>query len=202
MSFTTLLKHEGKVRFLRAHWARLGAVEARREAFLALLRGQRDGVISVRLEGDAFTLTHRPASRYHEGIQTRLLVSPVQTGGARPKQGSPSPYDAVRSEGVATLLTDSTGALLHEACVASLIGCDGGRLVLVPEDTPRVLSIAEAAVASAFRVTRAPLEVDAGLPLLLANAVGLWEPRQSRPFDPGLKAQLLTLYAQAAEPLA
>ena len=72
---------------------------------------------------------------------------------------------------VATLLTDASGRVLHESCSASIVAWDGRSVVLVPDSTPRVASVAEAALAANEPVRRAPIEVNGDWPSMLCNAV-------------------------------
>jgi len=142
-------------------------------AIARFAREARPGVYAVWAgEGGVLRVEARGGSRLREGMSARLLVSPLAGGGGPvPKPAAPSPFDAVRAEGIATLLTSADGAEIYEACVAAVLGWDGGRLLVVPSDRPRVWSTAEAAVRDHLPVTEAPLAADAALPLLLVNAV-------------------------------
>jgi hypothetical protein len=114
----------------------------------------------------------RAGSTLVDGMPVRLAVSPFAARrGAFPKPGSPSAYDTVRLPGVATLLTSADGSEIHESCVAAVLGWDGTRFVCVPEDRPRVASVAEAAMRATLPFVRAPLRTDDHLPLILLNAV-------------------------------
>jgi hypothetical protein len=126
-------------------------------------------------------------------MPVRRLVSPFAARrGAFPKPGPPNAYDAVRLPGVATLLTSSDGSEIFESCVAAVLGWDGARFVCVPEDRPRVASVAEAAVRAALPWVRAPLRVAERLPLVLLNAVaGPCSVRTGRPPVPADVMQLL-----------
>lgn len=160
----------GAVPLLARHAARLGdgAAEA-----LALWRtSAAAGVYRVMWDGKVLTPSLRPASRLVEGMPSRLAVSPFASKRGRfPKPAPPSGYDAVRADGVATLLTSADGRELYESCAATLVAWDGQGLVLAPEDAPAVASLAEAAVAANVEVRRHPLEVASDWPLLLLNAV-------------------------------
>jgi hypothetical protein len=107
----------------------------------------------------------------------RVLRSPVaDRGGPFPKPPPPGPYAAVRERGVATLLASPSGDELWESCVAALVGWDGAGIVLVPEDRPRVASVAEATLAAAFPHRRGPIAARGDTALLLANAVATCRP--------------------------
>ena len=56
-------------------------------------------------------------------------------------------------------------------CASAVLGWDGTHFVGVPEDLPRVASVAEAAVRATLPFVRASLRTDARLPLILINAV-------------------------------
>lgn len=169
--FTSLLvTAERRVPLFEGHVRRLG--EASRAPMRAFLAAASPGVYRVTWDGATLTPTPRGPSRLQEGMPTRLAVSPFAgTRGRFPKPLPPSPYEAVRVPGVATLLTDAAGRELYESCVASLVAWDGAQLVLVPEEAPGVASLAEAAVAEGLPHRRAPLLVASGWPLLLINAV-------------------------------
>ncbi len=141
--------------------------------FARFAREAEPGVWAVTVDvGGRWRAEPRGPTRLYEGMPTRLAVSPL-AGGAGPiaKPASPSPYDAVRAEGVATLLTSADGAEIHEACVAAVVGWDGTRLVLAPRDRPRVWSTAEAAIREHLGFMEAPLLPGDGRPILLVNAV-------------------------------
>jgi len=142
-------------------------------AFARFAGTARPGVHAVWFgEGGALRVESRGGSRLREGMPARFLVSPLAGGrGTVPKPAPPSPYDAVRAEGVATLLTSADGAEIYEACVAAVLGWDGRRIVCVPGDRPRVWSTAEAAVREHLPVTEVPIAADSTMALLLVNAV-------------------------------
>lgn len=168
--YTTLKVTEAGVLLFEAHRARLGpAVQAAYDAFAARAE---PGVYVLQAQGAELVVTPRGPSRLVDGIPLRWRPSPLKPGlGPQPKAGSPGPYDAVRTPGVATLLTDPSGAELWESCTASVLAWDGARLVAVPADVTRVNSTAEGEVVQRLHVRRAPLRVDAHWPLLLLNAV-------------------------------
>lgn len=140
--------------------------------FQRFARAATPGVYSVAAADGELRIERLAGSRLVVGMPIRRLVSPfVAHRGAFPKPGPPSAYDAVRLPGVATLLTSSDGSELFESCVAAVLGWDGARLIRVPEDRPRVASVAEAAVCAALPWVRAPLRTDDRLPLVLLNAV-------------------------------
>ena len=173
--YTLLLTTEDGVVLCDYHRRRLNPDgEAAADGAFARFAGEaRPGVYAVWVgEGGALRVESRGGSRLREGMPARLLVSPLAGGrGPVPKPAPPSPYDAVRAEGVATLLTSADGAEIYEACFAAVLGWDGRRIVCVPGDRPRVWSTTEAAVREHLPVSEAPILASSATPLLLVNAV-------------------------------
>lgn len=172
-AFTTLRVTDAGVVLRDGHLARLRAagpwVEA---AFARFARDAAPGIYALTAAGGRLAVEPRPGSRLHDGIPVRFRVSPVAgAAGSLPKPAPPGPYAAVRAPGVATLLTDATGAELLEGCVAAAIAWDGASLVVPPADRPRVASVAEAAIRAALPVGEAPLAARGGWGLALVNAV-------------------------------
>ncbi len=160
----------GALPLFEAHLRRLG--EAARAPLQTFARGAVPGVYRVWWTAAGLETEARGPSRLVEGLPARLAVSPFAGQRGRfAKPPSPSPYDAVRTAGVATLLTSADGLELYESCVAALVAWDGRELVLAPTEAPGVASVAEAVVAGALPHRRAPLRADADWPLLLVNAV-------------------------------
>ena len=173
--YTLLLTTEEGVVLYDYHRRRLnpdGDAAADR-AFARFAREARPGVYAVWAgEDGALRVESRSGSRLREGMPARFLVSPLAGGrGPVPKPAPPSPYDAVRVENVATLLTSADGVEVYEACVAAVLGWDGERLVCVPADRPRVWSTAAAAVREHLPVSEVPIAAESAMPLLLVNAV-------------------------------
>ena len=173
MSAYTVLRvaEDFSVPLLHRHAARLGdgAFAALRH-FVSLVVDP--GVYRVTWDGRQLSTLRRPASRLREGMPTRRRVSPMANERGRfPKPAPPSAYDAVRLDGVSTLLTSQAGDAFYEACSATLVAWDGTSLVLPPEDVPAVASIAEAAIAANEPVQRRTLATEGSWPLLLVNAV-------------------------------
>lgn len=142
------------------------------EAWLRFVSAAAPGAWAVHLAADGgLRAEARPGTRLWDGMPVRTVPSPVAgRSGALPKPASPGPYDAVRQDGTATLLSSADGTEVYEACVAAVVGWDGERLVCVPDDRPRVWSTAEAAIREHLTVREAPLAPGA-LPILLVNAV-------------------------------
>jgi hypothetical protein len=131
----------------------------------------------------------------------RLVPSPfAQEAGPRAKPTPPSRYDEVRLAGVATLLTDAGGGEIYESCVASVLAFDGAGLVLTPEASPRVASVAETFIASRFPVRRAPIPVASRWALLLVNALTTAEPLRGEraAFPAQLRAELERAFEASA----
>jgi len=133
-------------------------------AFARFAADAAPGVYAVRCSGDDIAAEARAGSRLFDGIPVRVARSPfADRAGPFPKPAPPCAYDAVRADGVATLLTSADGAAILETCSSAVLGWDGERFLCVPGDRPRVWSTAEQAV-------RAHLPFGAA-PLLLVNAV-------------------------------
>jgi hypothetical protein len=202
MRYTTLRVSEAGVVLYAGHVERLrpegpGALAA----FDRFAREARPGVYAVTAEGAALRVERRAGSALTDGMPVRFAVSPVAgKRGVFPKPAPPSPYDAVRAPGVATLLTSPDGAEIYESCIAAAVGWDGARFVCVPEDRPRVDAIAEAAVRAAAPCARAPIFVRGDLPLVLLNAVaGPWAVAAGRPpFPPAALALLREILESSA----
>lgn len=151
------------------------------------------GVYRVTWVGRQLSTLKLPGSRLVEGMATRVMASPFnEKSGRFPKHGSPSPYDAVRAEGVSTVLTDAGGGEVFEACSAAVVAWNGSALVLPPEDRPAVASLAEAAIAKQEVVVRAPIRLADAWPLLLVNAVTTCVPKGSS-FPPAIRERLAAL---------
>ncbi|MDX2015810.1 MAG: hypothetical protein SFW67_36790 [Myxococcaceae bacterium] len=175
----------------RLHAERLGP--GADDALVAFARTASPGLYRATWSGSALTATPRGPSRLREGQPSRFVPSPfVGTVGRFAKPAPPSPYDAVRLDGVVSLLTSADGQELYEACVAGLVAWDGG-FVLPPENAPAVASVAERAIVEHLAPRRAVLRVEAEWPLLLVNAaVGTCAPVISgrRPFPADARARL------------
>jgi hypothetical protein len=175
------------------HRARLGRDAATLAAFDAFSRSAEPGIVAVRgrAPGD-LALERRATSRLADGQPTRRRVSPVaHLRGPLPKQPAPSVWDDVRLAGVATLLTSADGEELYESCVACVLAWDGAGFVAPPDDRPRVASTFERWLVETGRARRAPLRLDAGWPLVLANAVaGPCVPEQPQPPPPHAVSRL------------
>ncbi len=158
------------VPLFEGHVRRLG--EDSREALQQFASAGAAGIYRVTWDGRRLTTVLRGPSRMVEDMPTRLVVSPFAgLRGRFAKPAPPSPYDAVRIEGVATLLTDARGDELYESCSASVLAWDGAVLVLPTDQAPAVASVAEAEVAGKFAHRRARVLVADQWPLLLINAV-------------------------------
>ena len=205
MTFTTLKKGPQGVPFLAAHLERLLGDRARDSNivhdFKAQLGLQPDGIISVQCDAHSYVFSHRSRSRYFDGIPLRYLPTPLSTSGPVAKCASPSEYDAVRQAGIATILTDPSGQELFEACSSALLGWTGAGLVMTPDDRPRVQSIAEKYLKIAMNIHRVALRKDAGLALLLVNAVGVFTPEHGPVFPPEIRGELEALFVRETVPL-
>lgn len=201
MSFTTVRVTGAGVVLFAGHAARLGPDASVQRQYAAFARTALPGVYALTVRGDRLEVEPRPGSRLVDGLPTRCLPSPLPPGqGPIAKPRPPSAYGAVRAPGIATLLTDAAGEELFESCAASLLAWDGRGLVLVPEDRPRVASLAEAFLAAHFQPSRRPLLRGGAEALLLVNAVRCAEPaRGSRPAFP---AELRAAVERALEATA
>lgn len=171
MSFTALRVVEAGVVLYEGHAARMQSV---RRDFDAFAQAAPPGLYVLRVIDGRLDIEPRDRSRLRDGIALRRLVSPFAAQrGAFAKPMPPSPYASVRAEDVATLLTDPADAEVYESCAASVVAWDGASLVVVPDDRPRVASVAESALRGALPVREAPVAVAANWPLLLVNAMAL-----------------------------
>jgi hypothetical protein len=180
VAYTLLHVTEGGIALREYHLRRLAlaspgagsAPEAEMAPFSRFAEGAAPGAWAVWREGDTLRAELRPATRLFDGMQARLATSPIaERPGPIPKAAPPSVYEGVRRPGVATLLTSLDGAEIYEACTAAVLGWDGGRVVCVPRDRPRVLSTAEAAVREHLSVVEAPIATRSRMPILLVNAL-------------------------------
>ncbi|MFZ5444727.1 MAG: hypothetical protein ACOZQL_32335 [Myxococcota bacterium] len=191
MTFTSLrLTSAGHVPLFEGHVRRLG--ESSRDALRHFVSLAAEGVYRVWWDGRQLTTQHRAASQLRDGIGVRFAVSPYAAQSGRfAKPASPCPYDAVRAEGVVTLLTDASGDELLEADRAALVAWDGASLVLVPDEVPGVASVAEAEVLARLPHRRARILRRDGWPLLLINAViGTCAPAECGSFPADQRAAL------------
>jgi hypothetical protein len=127
------------------------------------------GTYALRIRDGRLEVERRAGSQLRDGMPVRYLKSPL----AQPqrKRPAPSAYDAVRAEGIATLLTSENGRELYESCRGAVLIWDGARLVAVPEERPRTLSVTEQELDAQGLLARRPILADGTEPLLLINAV-------------------------------
>ena len=172
MRYTTLRVGEEGVVLFAQHARRLAPEgEEALEAFERFAVQATPGVYSVLADGGRLQVEAR-TSRMRDGMPVRWMRSPFHaTAGPFAKPAPPSLYDAVRAPGVATLLTSADGTELLESCSAAVVGWDGERFVLVPDDRPRVVSVAEMALRQTLAPGFARLLVADSMPLVLLNAV-------------------------------
>ncbi len=173
MRYTTLRVTDAGVVLHDFHAERLAPEGPEVQAgFRRFARVATPGIYGVAATDGELRTRRLAGSRLVAGMPVRRRVSPFAAHrGAFPKPGPPNAYDTVRLPGVATLLTSSDGDEIYESCVAAVLGWDGARFVCVPEDRPRVASVAEAAVRAVLPWVRAPLRTGDRLPLVLLNAV-------------------------------
>jgi hypothetical protein len=156
-----------------AHAARFACESPEvRAAFDRFCEESVPGIYALRATGAGLAAERRPGPWLVAGMPVRLRVSPFAQGaGPLAKAPPPSPWDAVRERGVCTLLTNSDGTELLEACTASLASWEDGRLVFAPADRPRVESSSEAVLRSVLPWVERPLAVESERPLVALNAV-------------------------------
>lgn len=170
MSYTALKVTEAGVVLFDAHRRRLGA--AWEAAFDEFAARAEPGIYGLRGAEGQLEVIRRDRSRLWSGIGVRYLVSPIVGRlGPQVKTPSPSPWDGVRQEGVATLLTSADGSEVFESCAAAVLAWDGRGLVATPETSPRVASITEPFLLERHAHRRAPIQRAAGWPVVLVNAV-------------------------------
>jgi hypothetical protein len=132
----------------------------------------KPGVYSLSWGAGRLDVKVRTTVSLFEGMPARFVVSPVAySTETLPKAPPPNAYSAVRREGVATLLTSADGTEILESCTAAVFSWDGESILLPPDDRPRLLSTAAAAIEARTSCRRLPLRVDATAPLGLVNAV-------------------------------
>lgn len=156
------------------------------------------GLYAVWWDGKQLTTRFAKSSRLTDGMPTRIVASPcADRTGAFPKPYAPCLYDAVRADGVASLL--SVEERFTEACSAAVIAWDGAAIVVVPDETPRVASLTEAAIVRHLAPRRAPIPVTGDWPLLLTNAaIGTCAPATNRPpFPANVRATIQALLQRA-----
>lgn len=199
-TYTVLrLTEQNAIPLLQRHAARLGG-----EALGALNHfrslAPAPGIFRVSWDGQHLTTLHLPKSRLSEGMPVRALPSPFAGRQARfAKPAPPNPYDAVRMDGVATLLTSLDGTELYESCSATVVVWDGTSVVLPPLEAPAVASLAEAAIEAHEPIVRRPVPAAGDWPLLLVNAVvRTCAPSVPgrRPFPPEVRARLDALLSR------
>lgn len=199
MSYTALRVTESGVVLFDAHRRRLGPAYA--AAFDAFAAEAAPGIYGLRGTDGRLEATRRERSRLFEGIPVRFLPSPIaERVGPQVKTPSPSPWDAVRQDGVATLLTSPDGAELYESCTAGVLAWDGGTLVAPPDEAPRIASVTEAFLLGRHAHRRTPIRRDAGWALVLVNAVaGACVPSlDAPPFPTGVLSALRDSLAASA----
>ncbi len=171
MAYTLLRATSQGVLLLEQHRRRLALAPESARAFEDFARVCEPGVYAIRADEKVHSIERREGSRLFDGMPARLAISPVLASPPRlAKPAPPGPYQPVRAQGIATLLTDPTGQEIFESCSAAVLGWDGTSLICPPDDRPRVWSTAMAAVREAFPVRQSPLPAT-GMALLLINAV-------------------------------
>jgi hypothetical protein len=173
VTYTRLRLTADGIVLCRYHEQRLALDADGAAAFARFARTSAPGVWVV-WTNDVGRLQAKPGgpSALFDGMPVRWATSPLTGGhGPVPKTGAPSVYDPVRLDGVESLLLSADGAEIYESCRAAGLAWDGERIVCAPADRPRVWSTTEAAVRGHLPVRKAPLRVDADMPLLLVNAV-------------------------------
>jgi hypothetical protein len=202
MRYTVLLKRDAGVVLLEYHRRRLlGDGGAGTGApFARVARESPAGVWAVWVDDrGAVHSEPRVGTRLFEGMPVRSVPTPVPARAGRfPKEPpAPSAYEAVRTAGVATLLTSADGDEILEGCVAAVLAWDGRRIVVPPADRPRGWSTAEEAVREHLSVTEAPIRAAGPWPLLLVNAVkgscAVTVPGRA-PFPPAVRAEIDRLF--------
>lgn len=173
MSYTALRVTEEGVVLYEEHARRFAPAGERIAAqFQAFAASAKPGIYTLGVVDGALVATLRAASRLFDGMPVRFVVSPFASlRGRFPKPAPPNPYNDVRLDGVSTLLTSEDGREIYESCAAAIVGWDGRKLLLPPDDRPRVASVVENALRAGANVEEAPILRDSALPLALVNAV-------------------------------
>ncbi|MEW5743399.1 MAG: hypothetical protein AB1938_31100 [Myxococcota bacterium] len=199
MGYTALKVSEAGVVLFDAHRRRLGVAWER--AFDEFAARAEPGIYGLKGVDGQLEVTRRDRSRLWSGIPVRYLPSPV-VGRLGPQEKTPSPsaWDGVRQEGVATLLTSADGEELYESCAAAVLAWDGRELVATPEASPRVASITEPFLLARHAHRRAAIRRRDGWAVVLVNAVaGACVPKMDgAEFPAGLLEELNQLIAASA----
>jgi hypothetical protein len=173
MSYTLLRVIDAGVVLFEHHrrrFERAGVAAA--SAFDDFAWSTAPGIYALKWRGSTLDVAQRPESRLRDGMPTRLVPSPLAANAVMlAKPPSPSAYDSVRADGVATLLTSPDGAEIYESCSAAVVSWRNGSFLLVPSDRPRVASTTERWLAEAAPCREEPLLVESSMPLALINAV-------------------------------
>ncbi|MBN1962328.1 MAG: hypothetical protein JW841_15450 [Deltaproteobacteria bacterium] len=173
MPYTSLRLTERGIVLKDFHMRRLQAAGPNADAALEqLAKDKKPGCYSVWAEDKVWRIEPRGESRLYDGMPIRYLPSPL-LGKVGPcaKTASPNPYDAVRTLGIATLLTSANGEEIFESCSAAVIGWDGNQFICVPENNPHVWSTSEAAIRKYMPFISAPIKISDTFPVILVNAI-------------------------------
>ena len=168
LRYTTLRVTEAGVVLYAAHRERLGSDT--QLAFDRFAATATPGVYAVSAEGGVLDVVRRAGSRLFDGIPTRHLPSPLAPGrGALAKPAPPCPYDAVRTQGCATLLTDESGAEILESCSAAVLTWDGRRAPRLVKDAAALILVNAVALTCLPQGSTFPSAVRAQLDEVLGN---------------------------------
>jgi para-aminobenzoate synthetase/4-amino-4-deoxychorismate lyase len=195
--YTVLRKTADGVPLRSLHRARFAASEGAAHAFDEAVDALPEGLHALQYAENTVKVRTLAGSRLATVERVRFAPTPLPsttgTTGAIAKPAPPCVYDDFRSGPVLTLFFEGDGTLCEADC-AAIVGWDGERLVVPPDETPRVASVAEAAVLEAFsgRVRRGSLLRDGAEALAFVNAAGACTlPIDGRaPFPPALLAEI------------
>ncbi len=192
--YTVLRKTADGVPLRSLHRARFSGSDELARAFDEAVDALPEGIHALQYAENTVKVRTLAGSRLATVERVQFAPTPLPgTTGTIAKPAPPCVYDDFRRGPVLTLFFDGTENLCEADC-AAIVGWDGERLVVPPDETPRVASVAEAAVLEAFsgRVRRGPLRRDGAEALAFVNAAGACTlPIDGRaPFPPALLAEI------------
>jgi hypothetical protein len=199
--YTVLRKTADGVPLRSLHRARFCTSDEAERAFDEAVDALPEGLHALHYAESALQVRMLAGSRLAAVERVQFaptpLPGPTGTTGAIAKPAPPCVYDDYRRGPVLTVFFEGGTKALCEADCAAIVGWDGEMLVVPPDETPRVASVAETLVLEAFsgRVRRGALLRDGAEALAFVNAAGACTlPIAGRaPFPPALLAEIADL---------
>jgi hypothetical protein len=195
--YTVLRKTADGVPLRSLHRARFSGADEAARTFDEAVDALPEGLHALCYVENALQVRALAGSRLASVERVQFAPTPLPGTGAIAKPAPPCVYDDYRRGPVLTVFFDASMSTLCEADCAAVVGWDGLSLVVPPDETPRVASVAETAILEAFfrRVRRGPLVRDGAEALAFVNAAGACTlPIAGRaPFPPALLAEIADL---------